>query len=101
MCTAQLHVFLDELRQTNDPMLNKFKVDRNSRDHQFWQRGGLPIVMFNRKILEQKLDYTHFNPLQPHWNLVADPNDYYYSSCSFYEQGDTKFSWLTHYMDVF
>ena len=95
------HAFLDELRKTNDPMLEKFKVERNSRKHQFWQRNGLPIVMFDRKILEQKLDYTHYNPLQEHWKLVADPNDYYYSSCSFYELEDKKFSWLTHYMDVF
>jgi putative transposase len=95
------HAFLEELRKTNDPLLARFKVDRNSRDHQFWQRNSLPIVMYNRKILEQKLDYTHTNPLQSHWNLVSDPNDYYYSSCSFYERDDNKFSWLTHYMDVF
>jgi putative transposase len=95
------HEFLKELRQTNDPLLNRFKVDRNSRIHQFWQRNGLPILIFNRKILEHKLDYIHSNPLQEHWNLVSDPNDYYFSSCSFYEQGDNRFSWLTHYMDVF
>jgi putative transposase len=95
------HEFLKELRQTNDPLLNRFKVDRDSRIHQFWQRNGLPILIFNRKILEQKLDYIHSNPLQEHWNLVSDPNDYYFSSCSFYEQGDNRFSWLTHYMDVF
>jgi len=95
------HAFLQELRQTNDPLLSRFKVERNSRDHQFWQRNALPVVMYSRKILEQKLDYIHTNPQQPHWNLVTDPNDYYFSSCSFYEQGDRKFSWLTHYMDVF
>ncbi|MCR8556045.1 transposase [Mucilaginibacter sp. BJC16-A38] len=94
------HEFLKELRTTNDPMLNKFKVDDVSRDHQFWQKKGLPIIMFDRKILEQKLDYIHLSPLQAHWNLVDDPNDYYYSSCSFYERGDDKFDWLTHYMDV-
>ncbi len=94
------HAFLEELRETNDPLLTRFKVTRNSRDHQFWQRNGLPIVMYNRKILEQKLDYIHFNPLQEHWKLVSYPNDYYFSSCSFYEQQDKRFSWLTHYMDA-
>jgi len=94
------HRFLEELRKTNNEMLSKFKVDRNSRDHQFWQRNALPIRLYDRKILEQKLDYIHLNPLQAHWNLVSDPNDYYYSSCSFYEHGDNHFSWLTHYMDV-
>jgi putative transposase len=95
------HAFWAELRRTNDPMLEKFKFDRYSRKHQFWQRYGLPIVMFDRKILEQKLDYIHFNPLQPHWNLAKDPNDYYYPSCSFYEREDKRFGWLTHYADVF
>lgn len=72
------HAFLQELRQTNNPILDKFKVDRYSRKHQFWQRDGLPIVMYDRKILEQKLDYIHFNPLQVHWQLADDPNDYFF-----------------------
>lgn len=58
-------------------------------------------MLYDRKILEQKLDYIHLNPLQAHWNLVTDPNDYYFSSSSFYELEDNRFSWLTHYMDVF
>jgi putative transposase len=95
------HAFLEELRGTNNPLLDNFKVDRYSRKHQFWQRRGLPIIMYDRKILEQKLDYIHFNPLQEHWRLVSDPNDYYFSSCSFYELNDNRFDWLTHYMDVF
>jgi REP element-mobilizing transposase RayT len=95
------HAFLEELRQSNDPLLNRFKVDRYSRKHQFWQRDALPIVMYSREILEQKLDYIHFNPMQEHWNLVADPSDYLYSSCAFYEREDKRFDWLTHYMDVF
>ena len=95
------HEFLKELRQTDKALLSKFKTNRNSRSCQFWQRNGLPVLMFNRQILEQKLDYIHTNPLQEHWSLVDDPNDYYFSSCSFYEQGDNRFSWLTHYMDAF
>ena len=94
------HQFLQELKETDFELLEQFKVDRNSRKHQFWQRSALPIHLYDRKILEQKLDYIHSNPLQEHWNLVADPNDYLYSSCSFYEQEDTRHNWLTHYMDV-
>jgi len=95
------HAFLQELEETNSPFLTRFKVDRNSREHQFWQRNALPIVMYNRKILEQKLNYIHLNPMQEHWQLVTDPNDYFFSSCSFYERQDNRFSWLTHYMDEF
>jgi len=94
------HQFLEELRNNNTDLLECFKVERNSRDHQFWQRNPLPIKLDERRILEQKLDYIHLNPLQKHWNLVTDPNDYLYSSCSFYEKEDNRFDWLTHYMDA-
>jgi putative transposase len=94
------HQFLEELRKTDSQLLDRFKVERNTRDHQFWQRNALPIVMTDRRILEQKLDYIHLNPLQKHWNLVSDPNNYLYSSCAFYEQEDMRFNWLTHYMDA-
>jgi putative transposase len=94
------HQFLEELRKGNNPLLERFKVDKNSRQHQFWQRNALPIRLYDRKILEQKLNYIHLNPLQEHWNLVDDPNDYSFSSCSFYEQENMRFNWLTHYRDV-
>ena len=94
------HQFLEELTNNNTDLLEHFKVERNSRDHQFWQRNPLPIKLDDRRILEQKLDYIHLNPLQKHWNLVTDPNDYLYSSCSFYDKEDNRFDWLTHYMDV-
>ncbi|MEO7212952.1 transposase [Mucilaginibacter sp.] len=95
------HEFLKELKQTDNPLLARFKIENNDREHQFWQRKGLAVLMSSRKVLEQKLDYLHLNPLQERWSLVTDPNDYYYSSCSFYELEDGKFPWLTHYMDEF
>ena len=94
------HEFLRELRQANNHLLSKFIVNANDRLHHFWQKDAHKVIMYDRKILEQKLDYIHLNPLQEHWNLVSDPNDYYYSSCSFYEKEDMRFNWLTHYMDV-
>jgi REP element-mobilizing transposase RayT len=95
------HQFLDELRNAGGELLTRFKSEGNNRNHQFWQRNSLPIKILDRKMLEQKLDYIHLNPLQQHWNLTDDPNKYYFSSCSFYEQDDRKFDWLTHYMDLF
>jgi putative transposase len=94
------HEFLRELRKSDPILLESFKVDRNSRDYQFWQRGALPIEMFSRKVCEQKLDYIHMNPMQAHWSLVDDPNSYEFSSCSFYEQEDMRYNWLTHYRDI-
>ncbi|MGN6180479.1 MAG: transposase [Mucilaginibacter sp.] len=96
------HEFLKQLKNTDPQFLTKFEMmDRTDRSHQFWQTNALSVIMNDRRIIEQKLDYTHLNPLQKHWNLVTDPNDYHFSSCSFYEQGETRFEWLTHYMDLF
>jgi len=50
------HAFLNELRKADSPMLNKFKVAGDDRDHQFWQKKGKAII------LEQKLNYIHLNP---------------------------------------
>jgi putative transposase len=60
------HQFLDELRNAGGELLTRFKSDGNNRNHQFWQRNSLPIKILDRKMLEQKLDYTHLNPLQQH-----------------------------------
>ena len=47
----------------------------------------------------EKLDYMHYNPLQPHWQLCKDPIEYRFSSARFYETGEDEFKILTHNMD--
>ena len=37
------------------------------------------------------LDYMHYNPLQPHWQLSNEPADYKFSSAKFYETGEDEF----------
>jgi putative transposase len=83
------------------PILEKFLVNKADRQYQFWQRSALPIEILSREMLEQKLEYLHLNPLQEHWNLVSDPSDYFYSSCSFYERNASGFDWLTDYREDF
>ena len=39
-------------------------------------------------MLRQKLDYMHYNPLQPHWELASDAVSYPFSSCKYYEEGE-------------
>ncbi|MEJ7778368.1 MAG: transposase [Daejeonella sp.] len=94
------HQFKKEL-SPNKYILNRFLVNKADRKYQFWQRNSLPIEIFSKEMLEQKLNYTHLNPLQAHWNLVEDPNLYGYSSCSFYEQDDMRFPWLVDYREDF
>ena len=39
-------------------------------------------------MLRQKLDYMHYKPLQPHWELVTV--SYPFNSYKFYESGEAS-----------
>ena len=95
------HVFKKGLTKSDPILLESFLVNKADRQYQFWMRNALPIEILSREMLEQKLTYLHMNPLQAHWDLASDPNDYYYTSCPFYERGDLHFNWLTDYREDF
>ena len=52
---------------------------------QLWQQDNHPIELFDQKILHQKLDYIHYNPVVA--GIVENPEDYLYSSAKNYYQG--------------
>lgn len=78
-----------------------YKVNDKDRSHRFWQRDPLAVQVNSKRIIEQKLDYIHLNPLQEKWNLVKHPEDYKWSSAGFYETGIDNFGFLTHYRERF
>ena len=45
---------------------------------------------FTQKMIEQKLDYIHRNPVSGRWNLVDDYVKYEHSSACFYNIGVHK-----------
>lgn len=95
------HQFLNILR-AEAPSLAPFKESKDlERQHRFWQRDPLAIQMYSRKVVEQKLEYIHLNPLQEQWTLVSKPGDYKWSSARFYESGIDEFGFIRHYMDRF
>ena len=79
--------------------LQEYKVDLVDRAFQFWQRDCVVKECWGEMFLEQKLEYIHNNPLQPHWNLADLPEKYFWSSASFYENGDSSFDFVTHYKE--
>jgi len=83
-----------------DAEIHKYAVNASDRRHNIWQRDPLAIRIFSREMAIQKLDYIHYNPLQPHWILCTVPQDYRFSSASFYANGTDEFNILTHFMDV-
>jgi putative transposase len=83
----------------NKKMLNEYLVNDPDRKFQFWERDSRVKECWNESFLLQKLNYIHKNPCQPHWNLSLLPEEYAWSSASFYETGDLKYTWLCHYKD--
>lgn len=94
------HQFQRKLKEEDPTVLNKFLVNASDRSYNFWQRDPLAIRIFNRNMAEQKLNYIHNNPLQQHWSLCKFPEDYRFSSASFYENRLDEFGILTHYLDA-
>ncbi len=85
------------LIDTSNAMISKFFVGAADRLCQFWERNPLSIDLFIEAFFIQKLIYIHNNPLKDPWNLVQYPEDYKYSSATFYETGVDEFGLLTHY----
>ena len=49
-----------------------------------WEDGYNAKDVFSPDFLTQKMGYTHNNPLQPHWRLAENAEDYVWSSARFY-----------------
>lgn len=58
-------------------------IPRQSR--KVWEDGYNAKDVFSSAFLRQKMDYSHGNPCQPHWQLSETPAEYPWSSARFYE----------------
>lgn len=96
---ASGHLIVKDLKHNHPIMLNHFKVDEQEREYRIWQRDPLAILMDSKEKVEQKLEYTHNNPLQEHWQLADRPEDYFWSSAKFYQDGEDQFGFLTDYRE--
>ena len=63
-------------------MLQIFKTNAkkssNVNDYQFWRHDNKPIELWSNKVIDEKIDYIHNNPVQE--GVVMKPEDYLYSS---------------------
>ena len=59
-------------------------------NNQFWQHNNKPIELWSNKVIFEKINYIHNNPVEA--GLVFYPQDYVYSSARDYagEQGLLK-----------
>jgi putative transposase len=58
------------------------KKNSNNEGFQLWQQDNHPIELSTHKMLHQKLDYIHNNPVEA--GFVDKPEDYLYSSAKNY-----------------
>ncbi|MCG8409428.1 MAG: hypothetical protein MI923_29840 [Phycisphaerales bacterium] len=60
------------------------ELARSARgEFSLWRPGFDPRAIYSHKVFKQKLDYLHHNPVRK--GLVSRPQDWWYSSASFYE----------------
>ncbi len=78
--TAQM--VLKDLRNNNPDLLNELYVGARDRKHQVWERNPLTVELWSEDVMKQKLDYIHNNPVKA--ALCSQPEDYKYSSASYY-----------------
>ena len=68
--------------------------NNNNKDFQFWQQDNHPIELTSNEMIDQKIEYTHQNPVTN--GIVSLPEHYVYSSAADYcgEKGLVKITLL-------
>jgi putative transposase len=61
------------------------RQNSNNRGFQLWQQDNHPIALSTEKIMHQKLDYLHDNPVEA--GFVEEAEDWLYSSAKQYHTG--------------
>ena len=73
---------------------------RKGKLHQVFEPSFDARKCFSEKMLEQKLEYIHHNPVKGKWSLVVDFVNYQHSSAAFYEQEIPGQAPLVHYKNL-
>ncbi|MDO9254936.1 MAG: hypothetical protein Q7U54_05420 [Bacteroidales bacterium] len=67
-------------------LLEQFKTaaeqSSNVNKYQFWRHDNKPIELWSNKVIAEKINYIHYNPVEE--GLVFRPEDYVYSSARDY-----------------
>ncbi len=63
------------------------KEKGNINKYQFWQHHNKPIELWSNKVIQQKIDYIHNNPVMS--GFVVESVDWKYSSARNYQDDQT------------
>jgi putative transposase len=65
-------------------MLNAFEREGQynplNTNHQFWQNGNYPVLLYSPAVIDQKIDYIHDNPVRA--GFVGSAHEFWYSSAN-------------------
>jgi putative transposase len=86
-----------DLKKNHLAVLSHFESDASDRNYQFWKRRPLSIELRTHEVYRQKLDYIHWNPVRA--GICKLPEEYRYSSASFYHTGVDHWGFLSHHRD--
>ena len=54
------------------------KFEKQNSELMFWQKTSHPVELFSNKMIDQKLNYIHWNPVKA--GIVLEPHQYFFSS---------------------
>lgn len=81
-------------------MLDYFKKScshlKRKQGYKVWQTGYHAEICYSNKFIKQKLNYIHNNPVAD--KIVANPEDYYFSSARNYAELDNDLEVMVLYM---
>ena len=82
-----LKTIMNEPESRRDWLLHMFEFyanfNANNRNFQVWQQDNHPIALYSEKVIWEKINYIHNNPVRA--GLVFQPEDYIYSSALNYK----------------
>ena len=73
---------------------------KKGKQHQVFRLSFDARKCYDTKMIEQKLNYLHHNPMSGKWRLGNNHVDYTHSSAGFYEKGIKGFYEIIHYKDI-
>jgi putative transposase len=56
------------------------KYNPLNENHQFWQNGNYPVLLYSAAVIDQKINYIHNNPVKA--GFVGSAHEFWYSSAN-------------------
>jgi len=93
------HEILKILKAENAVMLKALAVKNKDRQCQLWQRDSLTIQLWSARMMWQKINYIHLNPVRA--GLCKEPWEYEYSSAAYYFVGVRNWEFVVDVREAF